>query len=695
MTDTKRSKIKSTAELLKAGYSPKEIIDLKKSEWGDTERNVRRYIKWAREEIKTEIKTDPDLLRAYSEWKESDEPLAVWGDVDWSNPSVYDIPEDEGREWSDFVRYGWSREQRIKETYSDKTGLEKFDNYCEGVRDGSIDVCGWIKKAVDRHYKDLERQQDEDFPYYFEPLACLHYIKFFEHVLSHHTGVMSGEPIIFEPWQWFAFGSVFGWLKKERFHGYPLRRFRTAYVFVPKKNGKSLISGGTGLYMMDFDGWPGAQCFIIATSQTHAMELGYRDATIMIDRNEDLEERYNQKRGGAMVGIYCAENNSYFKPITSKADSEDGKNVHFCSSDETKDITDFAIYDLMEEGMISAPNGLMMNTTTAGFSVDSLGYDQQKYLEAVLNGEVIDDSAFGVIYGIDESDKEIDGWWNDLSLYDKANPNYGISVFEDALKAKFTKAKSSLAKRSSLITKHLNEWTSSNEGFIAEEKWASCKTEDMPGFMNYFEAVLEDYKGKPCRAGLDLGAVSDFTSLELVFGGDVKDVLSFFWIPEETIEERKNSSIVRSFVDQGYVLATDGDWTDHDFVEDCIKKVAETVDLIEVVYDRYKMNQMVTHLQEEGIEVTPFGQGYVSMSPAVDHFEDQVLKNKINHFGNPVLSWMNDNVSIKKDPAGNRKFDKAKSQDKIDGMVALSMALYRSSVDDLESDVHDGELITV
>lgn len=700
MTDKKKNRLEVVESLIRDGIATSKIAEQKAVEWGVSERQVWKYISEAKDLIGKIIDQEiNDLSESFEGFKLSDDKYSTWCGINFDTPAVYEIPYEERKEWNHFIRYGWARPQRIKEViYKDKTGLEKLDAYCEGVRSGEIAVCKEVRRSVERHYRNLKQQHEDDFPYYFEPLAALHYIRYFERKLDHHTGIVSGDPIIFEPWQWFNYGSIFGWLKKERFKEFPLRRFKTATLIYPKKNGKSTISGNTGTYMAEFDGWPGAQCFIIATSQSHAMDLGYRDAVIMIEKNEWLSGRFEIKKGGGTIGIYCEGNNSYYKPITSKEDSEDGKNVHFCGPDETKDLEDPGVYNLMEEGMVSAPNGLMMNTSTEGFSDTSLLADQRSYLEDILDPDsgINDETLFGVIYTIDDSDrfdedgKEKEGWWHNMELYKKANPNYGVSVFEDAIKAKFNKAQKSLAKRSSLITKHLNVRTSSNSAFIASEKWNACTSGKMPGMMHVWEEVLLDYRGQEAYGGLDLGGNSDFTSFELVIG---EKVFSFFWIPKETIADRKNSAIVKEFIDQNYVYATDGDWTDHDFVEECIKKVAEIVDLKEVAYDRHKMSQMVTHLQDEGIEMTPFGQGYVSMNPAIDGLEDKILKKQIDHFSNPVLTWMNGNVSIKKDPAGNRKFDKEKAQDKIDGMVALAMAMCREMLQESEDDLITGDVI--
>ncbi len=566
-----------------------------------------------------------------------------------------------------------------------KTGLDKLDQYCEGVTSGNIPVCKWVKRAVKRHYKDLERQDTKDFPYFFHPESAQHFFDFCEDNLQHYEGVMDGEPLILEPWQWFIYGSIFGWQKNKKFRGYLIRRFRTASIIVPKKNGKSILSGAVAVYMLEGDGWPGAQCYTLAKNQTHAKDLAYRAATVMVENSPTLRDAYKVNRGAASLGIYFDDNNSFYKPITSKPDSEDGRNVHFCGPDETKDWTDFEIYEVMKNGTVSAPNSLFLSTTTAGYDLKSLGYDQQKYIEKVLKGDVIDETTFGIIYTIDESDKlnkkgKIKkDWWSDRNLWKKTNPNFEVSVFEDSMQSLLIEAKESPSKRTAFQTKHLNIWHTSSEAYIPEEKWEKCGKKKILPVMKNMDKVLKEYHGKRCFGGLDLGSVSDFTSFILEFE-DPLEAICFFWIPKDTIQDRKGSEMIQSWVDQGFIGTTDGDWTDHDHIEAAIQKIAQIVGLQEIAYDRYRMDQMVTHLIDSGIEMVGIGQGYVSMNPITDALENYVLQKKLEHFGNPVLSWMNGNVAIKKDPAGNRKFDKDKAHDKIDGIVALGMAHYRATI---------------
>ena len=586
-----------------------------------------------------------------------------------------------------------------------QTGLDKFDQYTSDVKSGKKDVCKWVRLAVDRHYKDMEHQRTQEFPYYFEPKAVEHYVHFFRDHLRHYEGAVNGQPIIFEPWQWFVYGSVFGWLKTDRFHDIPIRRFRVANIFVPKKNGKSIISGGTALYMMDFDEWPGAQCYILAKNQSHAKELGYRAAVNMIEKSPELSTKYRVKSGAAYMGVYFAgNNNAFYKPITSKPESEDGRNVHFCGPDETKDWIEREIYEVMENGTVNAPNSLIMSTSTAGTNPDSLGDEQMEYTRKLLSGDITDDTTFGIIYTVDDSDrfdkagKPDPDWWINQKVWEKANPNFGISVYQDTLTSIAIKAKESPSKRNAFQTKHLNVQHNSTEEFVPDHKWQACRHSYIPPINRDLAKKLAPYKGRTCYAGLDMGQVSDFASFVVAIEpeeDDIWDLLPFFWIPDQTIPDRKNRSLLLPWIENGYITTTQGDVTDPDFIEAAIIEVSSLLNLQEVAYDRYKLDQMVNHLMDEGLNMVPFGQGYVSMNPAVDNFERMILQKQLNHGGNPVLNWMMGNVVIRKDPAGNRKFDKKSSKDKIDGVVATSMALARGNINQQTGNVHSGELLVI
>lgn len=575
-----------------------------------------------------------------------------------------------------------------------KTNLEMFDFYTSQVSKGKISVCSWVQKAVDRHYRDMERQRTKAFPYYFEPKAVVHFVEFVQDNLRHYEGVIAGQPFILEPWQWFSFGSIFGWLQVDEFHGHSIRRFRSADIIIPKKNGKSIMSGAVGLYMMDWDGWPGAQCYILAKNQTHAKDLGYRSAQIMVENSDSLSQAYKIRYDAANAGIYYKANQSFYKPITSKAESEDGRNVHFCGPDETKDWTNFEIYNLMKNGTVNAPNSLILSTTTAGPNQESLGYKRQKYLEKVLDQTIEDDSLFGVIYTIDPEDKEDPGFWLDKKVWQKANPNYGVSVYTEALQTIANEARHSLDQRIDFETKHLNIWHSSISSFVAAEAWNACGIEKIPAPFANFDDLLQKYRGKQAFVGLDMGSVDDFTAVMVCIDmGDRFDLIPLFFIPDGNMSDRKNAHLVKPWVEHGYVLATQGMTTNHSFTQNYIEQIASSTTVREVVMDRYKTELIEPALEDMGLVTVGIGQGYGGIAPCIDTLEAAILEKKINHGDNPVLRWMMSNIVIQKNPAGDRKFAKDKAEDKIDGPVALAMALYRAQVSQPDDEIIEGDVI--
>jgi phage terminase large subunit-like protein len=287
-------------------------------------------------------------------------------------------------------------------------------------------------------------------------------------------------------------------------------------------------------------------------------------------------------------------------------------------------------------------------------------------------------------------------------LWEKANPNYNVSVYEKTLKGMLPAARESVAKRIAFCTKHLNQWFSSTSSFLKPEVWNRCNLRTIPAMFQGFTSItgvektereaqinalfadfLEPYRGRPAWAGLDLGSVSDFTAFVVVVWMEEHgqwDIIPLFWIPEGTLQDRKNVHLIRPWIESGYIQTTPGATTDHKFLEYCIIQMAGYIDLHGIFYDRTKGDEIYTNLENEGIEMVKYGQGYVSMNGAVDAFEKLTLETRLNYGGNPVLRWMNSNTIVRMDPAGNRKFDKDKSPDKIDGMVSAAMGIYNAYV---------------
>lgn len=533
---------------------------------------------------------------------------------------------------------------------------------------------------------DLEKSKEAEYPYYFDGDTAAWYIDLFQ-FFTLYEGEVAGQPFDLSdlPWIQFQLWCIFGWKRKE--NGY--RRFRKAYILVSRKNIKTTVAACMGLIGLMFDGESGAQVYSAASNAKQA-KICFRIAQEISRKSPSLRSRLTV----LSHNISYIETASFFEYISSQsAQTKDGLNPQFSIIDEYHAHPDNEVHNVLDSATSARNQPLVYIISTEGFNQNGPHAELRDYCIRVIDPDdpIEDDNIFFMYFTLDEGDD-----WEDERVWRKSNPALDVSVKRDDLRAKAKTAKQLPSQRNNFLTKHMNVPVDAKELFIPTEKWAACGRKEIPPVMANMAQVLEMYKGRKAFGGLDLGSVSDFTSLEIAFepiDGEVWDIISLFWIPEDTIAERKNKDLVEGWVRKGHIATTPGDYTDHKFTREAIKTIAQTIEFVEIAYDRYKMTEMVTDLMEEGIDMVPFGQGFVSMNPAVDALEMQVLKKGIEHFNNPVLAWMNKNVSIKRDPAGNRKFDKEKSQDKIDGMVSMAMALGRAMLQESEDEIITGDVI--
>ena len=305
----------------------------------------------------------------------------------------------------------------------------------------------------------------------------------------------------------------------------------------------------------------------------------------------------------------------------------------------------------------------MFIITTAGFNKNGACYAYRSNVIKVLQGINEDDSLFGIIYTLDCKEE-----WDNPKMWIKSNPNLGVSVFPEYLSDQVNDAKNRPEAVRNVMTKNVNLWVDAEKTWILDDMWQKC----------IGTTERESLRGCQCWGGLDLSNVSDITAFVLLFHENERfQLLPFFWIPEEKMLEkiRKENINYDKWVQQGYVKVTAGNVLDYDFVKADILQIVEEFDLQSTAYDRWNASQTIIDLQNEGMECSPFGQGYGSMGAPTKEFEKMVLTQKIEHFGNPVLRWMMSSTVVKTDPAGNIKPDKEKSVQKIDGIVASIMAL--------------------
>ncbi len=361
------------------------------------------------------------------------------------------------------------------------------------------------------------------------------------------------------------------------------------------------------------------------------------------------------------------ETGSKYEPLGADADTTDGLSVYGVIADELHAWKSRDMWDVLETGTGSRRQPLMLAITTAGSDRNGICWQFHDYTQKVLQGIIDDDTWFGLIFTIDKGDD-----WRDEDAWPKANPNLGISKKWDDMRRKADRAKKMPTQLNAFQQKELNMWVKGDVKWMNLEAWRRCAG-DVPALE--LPAALEK---RTSFGGLDLGSTSDLASLVHVFPADdgFYDVVARFWLPEDAIERRtQEGTNYDLWVKQGYITRTDGDTIDTEFILDQVEKDADQFEIQHVAFDRWGAARVVQALQKKGLTMVQFGQGFRSMSPPMKDLERLVLQGKIRHGDNPVLTWMADNLVASLDPAGNIKPDKQKSKEKIDGMVALIMAL--------------------
>jgi len=521
--------------------------------------------------------------------------------------------------------------------------------YAEQVRSGEILVCEYVRLAVERYYADLDRALDKGW--YFDKKAAMRAIRFIEK-LKHTKGEWAGQRFRLEPWQQFVLWNIFGWKNADG-----TRRFRYAYIEIARKNGKTALSAGIGLYMLFADGESRPEVYSAATVKDQA-KICFSDA-VEIVKATDLKNYLTPYRNSIVYEL----KGGTMKPLSSDYGTHDGLNPSCGIIDEFHAHKDSGMFDVIKSAFGARRQPLMFIITTAGFDKSGVCYAYRENVIKVLRGVNEDDSLFGIIYTLDDKSE-----WDDPRMWIKANPNLGVSLSADYLADQVKDAKNRPEAVRNVMTKNVDLWVDAERTWILDDVWQKC----------IGTTALAALKGCACWGGLDLSNVSDITAYVLLFHeNDRFQLLPHFWIPEEKMLEkiRKENINYDKWAAEGYVTVTPGNVIDYDFVKADILRIVADYDLRTSAYDRWNSSQTIIDLQNEGMECNPFGQGYGSMSAPTKEFEKLVLTGKIEHFGNPVLRWMLASTLVKTDPAGNIKPDKEKSTQKIDGIVASIMAL--------------------
>ncbi|MGI6121777.1 MAG: terminase large subunit [Saccharofermentanales bacterium] len=484
----------------------------------------------------------------------------------------------------------------------------------------------------------------------------------FINLLKHTKGEWYGQPFDLIDWQEQIVRDLFGIVKP---NGY--RQFNFAYVEIPKKQGKSELAAAIALYLTCGDFEYGGEIYGCAADRQQA-SIVFDVAVQMVEQNPALKARIkpliSQKR------LIYKPLNSFYQVLSSEAYTKHGLNVHGVVFDELHAQPNRQLYDVMTKGSGDArKQPLYFLITTAGTDRHSICWEVHQKAEDILAGRKRDPSFYPVIFGADEDED-----WTDEKVWKKANPSLGITVDIEKLRLACNSAKQNPAEENIFRQLRLNQWVKQSVRWMPMEKWDACS----------FPVSETELLGRVCYAGLDLSSTTDLTAFVLVFPPETDEepyfVLPYFWIPEENVPLRVSRDHVPYDIwkKEGFLLTTEGNVVHYGFIEKFIEDLGTKYNIREIAFDRWGAVQMSQNLEDMGFTVVPFGQGYKDMSPPTKELMKLVLEEKLAHGGHPVLRWCVDNIFVRTDPAGNIKPDKEKSTERIDGTVALIMALDRA-----------------
>ncbi len=532
--------------------------------------------------------------------------------------------------------------------------------YARSVVNSERLACRWVRLACDRFLRDLERDD-----LIFDTAAADRACDFIE-AFRHYKGEWAGRRLRMELWQKFVVANIFGFKLKSTGR----RRFKYAHIEVPRKNGKTLLAAGISLYLLCADGEGGAEVYNAATKKDQALIL-HKDARVLIQksRDETFLEAFEIKKNPPQIEYGAA--NAIMRPLgrDTEGDTTDGLNPHGIIADETHAWTAEGFWNVLNSALGARSQPLFMMITTAGHNPNSIGRKHSRIVQRILKGEDggEGDDYFGIIYTIDEGDDP-----QSPTSWEKANPLYGTTVDERKMKSAWALANADPSIRRELLTKALNIWSNQASLWLDSEKWKKCTLPFDPS---------EILPGMRCYGGLDLAITRDLSAFILVFPpqGPLErwTLLCRFWCPAEDIHIRSKRDKVpyQTWAEKGFIVATPGEVMDHGYIHRQILEDCETYDVRGIGYDRAYSTHLIQPLLDEGIPMLAFSQGIMTISPYAKELERLVIMEKLNHFDHPVLAWNAGNAVVKTDANGNIKPEKAKAEERMDGIVATIIGL--------------------
>ena len=534
-------------------------------------------------------------------------------------------------------------------------------DYVDDVIGGKIKVPRYVMNAVKRHVNDLKasRAKGSTYPYRFDAEKGWRVVDFVER-LYFTSGLRAGEPFILESWQKFILLMIFGWVKKE--NGF--RRFQQAYIGVPRKNGKTTFSSGTGLYMIVADGELSAKAYTVASKKDQA-RLSFDDMKNIIKITPGLSEHVSSRHST----ILCDHTMSTIECLASDSNTLDGLNASFLLFDEFHTQDDNRLYSVLRSSFGARKQPLMIAITTAGFNTQSFAFEHENYVKSILDGRSENDSIFGIIWCPDiEDDPHAESTWQ------KVNPNWGVSLDPEQFRFQYKEAKSHPQKWNEFLTKKLNIWTTANAAFLAAEK-----------VDRVFHMVDEDsFAGRRACLALDLSISHDLTGYTLTFEKQTPNekptTIFRAWIPEETLAERvkKESINFGKWVEEGWVKTCPGETISYQQVLDQIMEDADKFDIVECAYDPFNATLLVKELEDRGFNIIKFPQSIKEFSPPTKYLEKLILEGEAIFQDSPVAFWCFTNAEVQTSDYGIKPKKPKNPRQRIDLLICAIMSLWRT-----------------
>lgn len=562
-----------------------------------------------------------------------------------------------------------------KKTPPTSSSVDPATRYAERVVCGEVAAGPHVRAACRRHLEDLKTGHERGLTWHPDEVARV--LEYFEVVLTveielqDYEGETVSEAVPFKVHesQAFILGSLFGWRNRQ---GH--RRFRRAYVEIGKGNGKSPLAAGIGHYMMTATRKLRAEVYSAATDKDQAAIL-FRDAVEMWRRSPSLYSRLVPSGQNPVWQLTHMDSASFFKPISSEKKGKSGIRPYCGLIDEVHEHPDNSVIEMMRAGTKGNQQALIFEITNSGHDRTSVCWKEHEYSVDVASGAKKNDSWFSFVCALDEKDDPFE----DESCWIKVNPLLGVSIHPEFVREQVMEAKGMPSKESLVRRLHFCQWTDGEESWISKTLWQSVER----------DLNLEDFKGRECYGGLDLSYTKDLSAFAVVFPSSKGfDAFVFFWKPKDGLKQAiKDDGVDYDlWVKEGYLLLTEGKVIKLGPIGQKMAEVSDKCRLLEIAYDRYRHRELADDLADLGIDLPmiehPQGFRRASDNPlwmpkSVQDLENSIVEARLRSCRNPLMSYNVASTVVRQDPAGtdNRIFDKKKSRSRIDGCVALAMAV--------------------